>query len=328
MKRLLIATMERFKSMKGSLIIQSPGHTTGGIDFPAAGIVKKKIGFLARYSNIQCQKVINSNLVCFEKFLIENKISMINQDVINLYQDSLRKADISNSTYNLRINSLKKYLEYKGIKNLEYKKQKVGRYENQKIITLTEIKSILMELKMLKEIPGKKQTKYLRDYILLNLMLITGLRKSEITQIKFNSIEYKENKYVFKTIGKRRKEIYKEFPSQLVSELFKLKTIQNKSDQDYIFTSDRVNSKGQLTTTSINQNLSYYHRKINQSNRTICVHGIRNLSARLVYDATKDPKAVQRHLGHASLYTTDIYLEATENSQKNDYNAVTAHLEL
>jgi site-specific recombinase XerD len=304
------------KSFTGKPLSTLPAQN---IEISIPNLSMKYLGFLAGYNNINTQKVINNSIQDFMSFLnLGGSEGGMNQDTVNLYLNHLRKRELRNSSYNLKVSNLKKYLEYMGIRGLKYKSSKVEAYEHMDIISENHFKSIVRYLSNMKNIPGKKSTKYQRDYILYNLFFMTGIRKAEALSLKHSDIRAEGEGLVYFVRCKGGKEIKKPFPQSLFDQIQDLKNKESKQKDDFIFTGGYGGKKLKLSHFSVNKKLNSYHHLVNEKTETVTVHGIRNLSAWRVWTITKDILKVKEHLNHFNLNTTYKYLAKIE-SKKIDY---------
>jgi integrase/recombinase XerC len=275
---------------------------------------------LARYENANTQRVVNHNLKHFILFLTANGYTLdtVDQNIINLYLNSLRKKELSNATYNLNASNIKKFLEYQGKKGFDYKTEPTEAYGNTRLVSESGFRNVIRYLEDKKNRAEKKHAKYLRDYILLNVLYLTGLRKNEVIGLKHGDIKLEAGEYFYRARLKRGKEIKKQFPDHLLAGIAELKKAERKGDGDYLFTSKYTAGKNRLSHRALNKILNTYYQKINKTSETVTVHSIRNLSGFKVYQITKDIIKTQNHLNHAHLNTTQIYLEKLQ-SKKIDY---------
>ena len=285
-------------------------------------LTKKHYAFLAKYSTKHSQNVIKGQVSKFAEYaeLRGIGIASVNQDDILLYSEYLRGQKLSNSTYNSRLSGLKSYLEFIGIKGLSYPFQKVNAYAKVRIIAEKDFINIIRYLRLEKMKSGKKQTKFLRDYLMLSMLFFTGLRKSEVLNLKYADIQQEGDLYFYNTVGKGNKEIKKLFPNQLVSDLFQLRDLEKKKLSDFLFTSHYKVTATRLADNALNRILNQYNQLVNQRAHKVTVHGIRNLSASKLYSLDKDILKTQQHLNHANLNTTQIYLAKLQNTKIDYYD--------
>ena len=277
-------------------------------------------GFLARYENANTQKVVNHNLKNFVSFLTTGgyTINNIDQNIINIYLNGLRKRELANATYNLNVSNIKKFLEYNGLKGFEYKTEKTEAYGKTRLVSEAGFRNVIRFLEEHKGEAGIKGVKYLRDYIIFNVLYLTGLRKAEVINLKHGDIKLEAGEFVYSARLKRGKEIKKQFPEQLIEGIAELRKAEGKGDNDYIFTSRYTEQGQRLSARALNKILNKYYQKINHTDETITVHSIRNLSGYKVFQITKDIQKTRQHLNHSQLNTTQIYLDKLQ-SKKIDY---------
>lgn len=144
----------------------------------------------------------------------------------------------------------------------------------------------------------------LRDIAILELLLQTGVRVSELVNIDVNDISISERKGILVVReGKGRK--YREIP---------LSTDVRKAFADYLkvrpLTTDKKLLQGQrggLTTDAVSKMLKKYARRVGLQDR-IHPHLFRHqLATELLRNKKQDIALVAELLGHSSLNTTMIY---------------------
>jgi len=282
----------------------------------------KYFGFLSRYENSNTQGVVNHNIKHFIQFLTANgyTVENIDQSILNIYLDGLRKKGLSNSAYNQNVSNIKKCLEYFGHKHFEYKTAKRDAYQSIKLVSETAYRNIIRFLAEQKDTEAKKHTKYLRDFVLFNTLFLTGLRKNELISLKHLDIRPEAGKYFYFAKCKGGKEIKKEFPEHLINDIQELKRLEKKTDKDYIFTSIYTVGGKKLSQPALNKILNIYHRKINGAKETVTVHSVRNLSAFKLFSLTKDILKTKEHLNHSNLNTTQIYLSKLQSNGIDYYS--------
>ncbi len=171
------------------------------------------------------------------------------------------------------------------------------------------------ELEEMFDIPDLSSPLGQRDRLILELLYATGVRVSELVNIKLSDIRGRE----IKILGKGNKERYVEF-GDYADEILKLYLNDgyqklNKKNSEYLLLNKnytRLTDRGVrfildniITKTSINKNIS--------------PHMIRHSFATHLLNEGCDLLSVQQLLGHASLSATSIYTHITNDRIKEVY---------
>lgn len=222
---------------------------------------------------------------------------------------------LTNKSIRRHISSIKgfyKYLVNNEIVNanpfiyvkLPKKEQKLPRY-----LTLSEMLSIFDKMEI--------KTNYdLRDRLILELMYATGVRVSEVINIKVYDIDFYNNS--IKVLGKGSKErivYYNEVVGDLLSKYMSIYDSLNKKNLEYLF----LNQKGdKLTTKGISYIINQVIKKIS-FNKHITPHMLRHTFATHLLNNGCSVTTVQELLGHSSIGTTGIYTHVTFDHIKEVY---------
>ncbi|MBQ2381379.1 MAG: tyrosine recombinase XerD [Succinivibrio sp.] len=152
-----------------------------------------------------------------------------------------------------------------------------------------------------------------RDKAMLELVYATGMRVSELVNIKFENVNFQDG--FVKIIGKGGKErlvpVCKralEYLKQYV-EGFRVQK-DPKSALPYIFISGKCNSNGKicaLTRIGFWQRIKKYCSDIGIDSSSVSPHAFRHAFATHLLNHDADLRSVQMMLGHSSLTTTQIY---------------------
>lgn len=145
-----------------------------------------------------------------------------------------------------------------------------------------------------------------RDITLITLMLHTGLRVSEVCNLKWEHVVLQPRSGYLKIRGKRRK--YREVPlnSTARKTLSELQFEQNPEADDVVFVS--VKTKGKLTQRAIGFIVKKY---ANRAEIDIHPHDLRHRFGYRMAKSTPLHRLAQI-MGHDSLDTTMIYVKATQ----------------
>lgn len=163
-----------------------------------------------------------------------------------------------------------------------------------------------------------------RNKAMLELMYATGLRVSELTNLKVNDIDF--DLCLVKTLGKGSKE--RIIPIGDYAILFLKKYIKEYRNQllkkqytDYLF----INNKG----TKISRQAFYKiveELAIKKNIKTkISPHTLRHSFATHLLDRGADIVSIKELLGHSSLATTQIYTHISNQKLQEEYNKFHPH---
>ncbi len=147
----------------------------------------------------------------------------------------------------------------------------------------------------------------LRDKALISLMYATGLRVSEVVNLKLTNILWDEQ--IVRIIGKGGKE--RVVPIGMRSfqllkkyvDLDRPRLARKGDSQSYLF----LNNRGRPTTRMTIWNILNKHLKMAGIDKNISPHTLRHSFATHLVEGGADLRAVQEMLGHADISTTQIY---------------------
>jgi len=164
-----------------------------------------------------------------------------------------------------------------------------------------------------------KDLKTAYDYqerCLFELLYATGMRVSELANIKIKDIDFNEKS--IKTLGKGSKErivFFNEASSLALKEYLAKREELEKESTEYLF----LNTKGkQLKRASIEAIVS---KRINTLaiDHHISPHTLRHTFATHMLENGADIRTVQELLGHEKLSTTQIYTHLTSEYLRHEY---------
>lgn len=157
-----------------------------------------------------------------------------------------------------------------------------------------------------------------RDSLVIELLYATGIRVSELVNIKIKDIDTKEK--TIKVLGKGSKErivIYNNHTSKALHNYLKDGYHSlNKKNTGYLI----LNKNGdRLSERYIRKIIDKHIRKAN-INTKISPHTLRHTFATDMLESGADLMTVKELLGHESLNTTSIYTHITNEQIKKAYN--------
>lgn len=270
----------------------------------------------------------------FAGFAKENGCDLpekIDQDLVHKYRlflhrlpDETGKNTIEKSTANYHLIALRAFLKYlgtRGIKTLSPEQIELAKTGERQISFLDdeELDAILVQ-------PDLKTIQGRRDKAILDLFFSTGLRVSELCNLKREDINLEKSE--FSVVGKGNK-VRVVFLDQEARESIKRYLADRKDKNDYLFisyghTNKPVASNKVLTTPmtprSVQRMIHKYARMAGIT-KHVTPHTMRHSFATDLLMSGADLRSVQQLLGHASVTTTQIYTHVTDQHLQEVHQA-------
>lgn len=221
--------------------------------------------------------------------------------IVALFYKKISKSSLARKCSSIR--SFQNFLQQQGIDlKLDVKSPKLDK-KLPATLTVDEIFYLLDTIK-----PEDLPTKYPeRDQAVFELMYATGVRCSELINIKLSDIDMSARK--IRVLGKGKKERFVLFGSKAADRLKRyLQTervalVAQHYDSGYLF----LNRNGtQITTRSI-QRIFEMFRKFLQIERKLTPHKIRHSFATHLLQQGVNLRIIQELLGHKTINSTEIY---------------------
>lgn len=237
------------------------------------------------------KKIYSFNLKTFFKNQKE-----FNQETVDNYLLFLINTNKSASTFNQYLASLKMYSKFKKI-NINFPKQKSGNKKIPSYITLDELeKEILPYFDFMFRDAD-------RNKFLLRFMFLTGMRKSEIINLKKDDIDFDKKIIKIKnTKGKVDREIW--ITNEIADDI---KKYISNSNTELAFNITQNIIKHIFNT--LNQQLNY--------KKKVTPHSLRHSCAVYLVKLGYPIKQLAKYLGHKNLNTTGIYTELDNIDDKD-----------
>ena len=169
------------------------------------------------------------------------------------------------------------------------------------------------EAKRLIEIPNKRYYTGLRNKALITLMINTGLRVSEVTNLKNNHVDLisRSLKVVNGKGHKDRNLIIPEHTAELLKQWNK-----KRSRGDYLF---NTKEGKQLQVRYLQAMIKRYSVRAGVD-KNIYPHSLRHTFATNFYRQTKDIETLRKLLGHSDISTTMLYISLANIDVENAMN--------
>lgn len=268
----------------------------------------------------------------FLNFSKINSLAEITPDLIRQYrlwlsrQKDHQNQPLSKTTQNYYLIALRSFLKYlakRDIKTLAPEKIELAKTEKRQIFFLEpdELEKFLAAPLSVKQPEEIK----MRDKAILELLFSTGLRVSELTNLKKEDINLNKDEFTVKGKGGKWRIV---FLSKTAKDWLK-KYLESRTDLDPALfirydkgqkQALKKKSSNQLTPRSI-QRLVRKYAKITGVTKKITTHSLRHTFATDLLASGADLRAVQELLGHKSITTTQIYTHITNQHLKEVYQA-------
>ena len=275
-----------------------------------------------KYSNETIDSYMN-DLYKYYKYIKQKNLNIndIKRKDIMGYTKYLKQNQLSTNSINHNISVLRTFYKFLVISNrfvtdpIEYLEVPRLRKTLPKVLSYDEVKSLL-------DIDLLNKYSY-RNKAMLELMYATGLRVSELVNLKLNDIDLEMD--LLRTIGKGSKEriipigdyaIYcvKIYISEYRNQLLKENT-------DYVFLNNHGKKLSRQSFYKLVKELA-----IKKNIKTeFSPHTLRHSFATHLLDRGADIVSIKEMLGHSSLSTTQIYTHISNQKLKDEYSKFHPH---
>ena len=276
----------------------------------------KFIGYLSAEKRFSDHTIISYSsdidqffVFILDNFKIENDISEVNFQIVRSWIAYLLEKGISPRSVNRKISTLRTYFKFlirEGIIQESPMLRVVSPKAKKRLplfIEESQIEELLDKVRFEEGFIGD------RNKLILELFYVTGIRLSELINIKITDINLDNN--VVKVLGKRKKE--RLIPISLgVTEGVRL-FIEKYNINGYLFT----NLDGrQVYTKLVYRIVNRYIGKISSINKK-SPHILRHTFATHMLNNGADINAIKELLGHANLSATQVYTHNTIEKLKS-----------
>jgi len=266
-------------------------------------------------SNLRLEKGLSENTIkaysndcyAFNKWLFLNKryeaVSAIEADIEN-YLKHLNSINLSNSTINRKLSSLKHFFNFLS---------KTKLLKSNPVINISGLKSnkalpkslSIIDVNSLIEAPDCSNFIGLRDRTMIELMYATGVRISELINLEYGNIDL--DRSLIKVMGKGGKERMIPFGDDALSWLITYIEFRRKNNLSLNSRDFFISQQGKKITRQ-----AFWHRikaylKVTGLSLDISPHTLRHAFATHLLNNGADLRSVQMLLGHSDLSTTQIY---------------------
>lgn len=259
----------------------------------------------------------------FEDWLKNNSqcsLLEVNEDIVYCFIEYCT-LELKNepTTVNKKIAALKKYYEFLQRKK-KVSENPVSNIPKQKknvkppvFLSEKEVRKILRAIKTDRR-RGVTEKDRLRDYAMIKILVSTGLRATELANLKIKDIDFKKSKLQVVSGKGNKDRIVPLGESTLQSIIDYLQTRQTIDDNEFVFINKKSN---QYNHGAINKRVKTYVGLAGLDTNKIHTHTLRHTCATMTYANSRDVVAVQALLGHSSLDMTSKYVHLVEENVRN-----------
>lgn len=274
------------------------------------------------YSNNTISSYL-SDLKSFDSFLEKNRINFkeLNNKHTKLFFRNLSKKKFSPRTIKRKFSSLSSYFNFLLDRRIIKNNPLNGVFTPKipkilpEILTIEEINNIFLAAES-----SKNEILSLRDRCILEMLYSSGLRVSEVCELRINNIQFDLD--LIRFFGKGSKEriipltyYARKWLKKYLSESRKILSSRSKRSSNYVFLSNNGLS---LTRMAIWLSVKKY---VNSAGvlKKISPHTFRHSFATHLIDGGANLIEVQALLGHADISTTEIYTHLSREFVESEY---------
>jgi integrase/recombinase XerC len=262
-----------------------------------------------------------NDLISFETFIKSefdsDDLLIVNYSLIRSWIVTLVDANISNTSVNRKISSLKSYYKFL-LKTKQIAISPLLKHKSLKTPKTLQIPFSEKELdEVLNSIIYPEGFEGIRDKLIIDLFYSTGIRRTELVHLKILNIDL--SNATMKVLGKRNKErilpLLPNVINQIKLYLTERTYLERITDNDIFFlTLKGVKMNDSLVYRLINNYFSKVSEKVKKS-----PHILRHTFATHLLNNGADLNSVKELLGHSSLASTQIYTQSSLFELKKVY---------
>ncbi len=209
----------------------------------------------------------------------------------------LKKAGYSNKSLNLVVQALRAYFRFEGLEE-EAEKLKPPKVPRSlpKALTKEEVRKLLSVISPLRK----------RDRLIVLLLYGTGLRVSELCNLKIKDIDLDRGIAVVRG-GKGAKDRMVPIPEPIIREIREYLAAR-KDGSEYLLVEEKRDNKDKISPKTVWYLLNRYGKK---AGIKVTPHMLRHSFATHMLENGVDIRVIQEILGHSNLSTTQIYTKVT-----------------
>lgn len=254
----------------------------------------------------------SENTVKEYTYFVENMLRHFRKEVENITSEDLKRYKMylstrkkySKNTLYLAIEAIKAYFKYKGLDTARNLSPPKRPKQMPKYLTENEVRKLLS---VASENP--------RDYAILSFLAYSGLRVSELCNLKIEDVDFQER--IVRVHGKGDKDRIVIVSPHAMEALEKYLSTR-KDSLEYLFSSQKSEK---ITRVQVFRIVKKYARKAGIK-KNVTPHVLRHTLATTLLKRGVDIRYIQQFLGHSSVATTQIYTHINDEMLRAVYDKV------
>jgi len=238
-------------------------------------------------------------------------------DVVRDYLSWIINEGGSLNTRNLRLMALKGYIGFCAEKNIELATLEIqlSKVKTKSVLPKTSNWLSKEQVKIILEQPSQSKIG-IRDRFIMLFLFSTGVRLSELLNIKTSDLHLNSDYPSVKVIGKGQKVRRIPIPFDLIDNLTHFQDLFGNEEEDYIFSTTIKGVKDKMSPDNVQRICLKYgdlSRKIDSTiPKKVTPHLFRHSYAAQMYRLGISLPELAKLLGHADLNSIEIYAETDD----------------
>lgn len=169
---------------------------------------------------------------------------------------------------------------------------------------------------------GDREKTWYRNYAIFAVIIYTGIRREELTNIKLSDVDMAADKILIHGKGNKQRTVF--INATLHAVLSEYMTVYRPmlkpaADSEYLFPSSQSEK---MSVRLVNEIVNSIMDKAGIKERGMSAHALRKRFATSAFEATGDIATVSKMLGHSSPTVTMRYVRIDENKMRDTANVV------
>ena len=261
-----------------------------------------------------------NDILQFLKYIEKNrkKLSEVISKDVEQYISKFTNQGFEKSTISRKLSALSHFfiflLEEKIIKKNPIQEIELPKQLKKlpKILSVSQVDKLIHKSREDKTING------IRLNTMIEILYATGIRISELVEMKLSSIYAEKNFLLIQGKGNKERLVpISESTEDKIRKFLEVRSefLMNDSESKWLFPS-KQSSSGHITRQRFNQLLNNLCERISLNNFNVSPHKLRHAFATHLLANGVDLRALQQMLGHADISTTQIYTHVLKDRLK------------